>query len=184
MKKLFAFSMAIAVILSACSTAPSGSGVSTPIMITAEVSTVIPEGGGGTVSTPEPPTAIPTLAGALSTTQLKYRVLEEFPDFFFCDPDFYPIARDEESVLAAQRFPEVQANTEEFQAILAHNELSGLNTFTDEQKLLIYREHKKLNAIFFELAGDKYRFQIQTGSESQQGTAITATIDSRGSINV
>jgi hypothetical protein len=187
MKKLFAFSLALAVIFSACSSAPStasGSGISTPIMITAEVSTVIADGGGGTSVTPEPPTPIPTLAGGLLTTELKYRVLEEFPDFFFCDPDFYPIARAEESDLAIQRFPEIQANAEEFQSILAHNGLSGVTTLTDEQKLLIYREYKKLNAIYFELAGDKYRFEIQTGSESQQGTAITATIDSSGKIDV
>ena len=187
MKKLFAFTMALAVILLACSSAPStpsGGGISTPIMITAEVSTVIADGGGGTSVTPEPPTPIPTLAGGLSTTELKYRVLEAFPDFFFCDPDFYPIARAEESDLAIQRFPEIQANAEVFQAILAHNGLSGVTAFTDEQTLLIYREYKKLNAIYFELVGDKYQFQIQTGAENQQGSAITATIDSSGKIDI
>ena len=187
MKKLFAFTMALAVILSACSSAPSGSGISTPIMITAEVSTIVVSGGSGTAvpfDTPEPPTPIPTLSGGLSTTELKYYVLEKFPDFFFCDPDFYPIARAEESDLAIQRFPGIQADTEMFQSILAHNGLSGSTTFTNEQKLLIYREYKKLNAIFFELAGDKYQFQIQTGSEGQQGSVITATIDKNGSIDV
>src|SRR5215216_5486522 len=48
--------------------------------------------------------------------------------------------------LAIQRFPEIQANAEVFQAILAHNGLSGVTTFADEQKLLIYGEYKKLNA--------------------------------------
>ncbi len=52
------------------------------------------------------------------------------------------------------------------------------------QKLLIYREHKKLNAIYFELVNDKYQFQIQTGSEGQQGSFITGTIDGNGSIEV
>ncbi len=187
MKKLFAFSLALAVILSACSSAPStpsGSGISTPLMITAEVSTVIADGAGGTSVTPEPATPIPTLSGGLSTTELKYRVLEAFPDFFFCDPDFYPVARAEESDLAIQRFPDIQANAETFAAILAHNGLSGVTTFTDEQKLLIYREYKKLNAIYFELVGDKYQFQIQTGAENQQGSAITATINSSGKVDV
>lgn len=188
MKKLFAFGMVLAVVLSACAPAPSGSGVATPIEITAEVSTVVAaSGGSGTVvpmDTPEPPTAIPTLAGGLSTTELKYRVLEQFPDFFFCDPDFYPIARDDESSLAVQRFAEIQADPDVFQAILAHNGLSGTTTFTDEQKLVIYKEFKRLNAIYFQLAGDKYQFQIQTGSESQQGTVITGTIDSQGKIDV
>jgi hypothetical protein len=117
-------------------------------------------------------------------TELKYKVLEKFPDFFFCDPDFYPIARSDEGVLAQQAFPDLQANQEEFQAILAHNNLSGSTTFTGEQKLLIYKEHKRLNAVHFELTGDKYQFQIQTGTESQQGSVVTGTIDSNGNIDV
>jgi hypothetical protein len=155
-------------------------------VITAEVSTVIASGGGSEVPVPttEPPTAIPTLAGGLSIPELKYKVLDQFPDFFFCDPDLYPIARAEESDLALQAFPDLQADQEEFQAILKHLGLSGQTSFTDEQKLQIYREHKRLNAIIFQLAGDKYQFQIQTGSEGQQGTVITGTIDGGGSIEI
>jgi len=190
MKKQITF-MTLAVLIAAC--APiipeSSGGVSTPIVITAQVSTIIAEAGtpatAGPFPTLAPPTSIPTLpAGALSPTELKYKLLEQFPDFFFCDPDFYPIAREEEPVLVQQRFPELQANQEEFQAILNHNGLAGVTTFTDEQKLLIYREHKKLNAIYFELVGDKYQFQIQTGAEGQQGSVVTGTIDGSGSVDV
>jgi hypothetical protein len=178
--------MVLAVILSSCSLSPPDSGVATPIVITAEASTVIPEGG-GTLPTPitqGSPTAIPTLPSGVSTTELKYRLLEEFPDFFFCDPDYYPIAREDESILAEQRFPEIQANQEEYRSILMHFGLTGLATASAEQKLMIYRQHKILNAIFFELAGDKYRFQIQTGMEGQQGTLITGTISGNGTIDV
>ena len=86
--------------------------------------------------------------------------------------------------MVQQRFPELQANQEEFQAILNHNGLAEVTTFTDQQKLLIYREHKKLNAIHFEAVGDKYQFQIQTGSEGQQGSVVTGTIDGSGSVDV
>ncbi len=185
MKKRIAFMLAL--LLTACSAAPTaGSGVSTPLVITAEVSTAVADNGGTALpfATPEPRTPIPTLVSGVSIAELKYRVLDKYPDFFFCDPDLYPIARDDEGVLALQKFPELQADQEEFKAILAHNGLSGSTTFTDEQKLLIYKEHKKLNAIHFQLAGEKYQFQIQTGSDGQQGTAITATIDSNGSIDV
>ena len=190
MKKLTAFTILFVVFLSACASIIPASGESTPIEITAEVSTVIAETVGpppteGPSPTPEPPTPIPTLpSSTLSPTELKYRVLEQFPDFFFCDPDYYPIAREDEMVLAQQRFSELQANQEEFQAILNYNGLDGLTTFTDEQKLLIYREHKKLAAIFFELVGDKYHFQIQTGMEGQQGSIIKGTIDGNGSIEI
>jgi Hint domain len=188
MKKLNVL-IAIAVFLTTCtSTRPNG--ISTPIEITAEISTVIAETPGpppteGPSPTPVPATLIPTLpSSTLSPTELKYKVLDQFPEFFFCDPDYYPIAFEDEMVLARERFPELQANQEEFQVILNRNGLSGVTTFTDEQKLLIYREHKKLNAIFFELVGDKYKFQIQTGSEGQQGFFITGTIDGNGSIEV
>ena len=188
MKNLLAFILVL--LLAACAVAPSGGGISTPIEITAEVSTVIAETPGpppteGPSPTPIPATPIPTLPSAgLSPTELKYKVLEQYPDFFFCDPDFYPVAREDEMVLAEQRFPELQANQEEFQAILNHSDLSEKTTFTDEEKLLIYREHKKLNAIFFEVVGDRYQFQIQTGQEGQQGSVITATIDGNGSIDI
>jgi Hint domain-containing protein len=191
MKKIIAFT-ALIVFLAAC--APiipeSGSGAATPIVMTAEVSTVVAATVGtppteGPFPTPAPPTPIPTLpSSALSPTELKYKVLDQFPDFFFCDPDFYPIAHDDETILALQRFSDLQANQEEFQAILSHNGLSGSTTFTDDQKLLIYREHKKLNAIYFELVNDKYQFQIQTGSEGQKGSFITGTIDGNGSIEI
>ncbi|HEY6073475.1 MAG TPA: Hint domain-containing protein [Anaerolineales bacterium] len=184
MKKLIPFAAALALILCACGPIlPGGSGESTPVEITGVVSTLI----SGTLPpfpTSEPPTPLPTLpSAALSLTQLKYKVLDQFPDFFYCDPDLYPIARDDEMSLALAQFPELQANQEEFQAILVHNGLSG-TTFTDAQKLLIYRDHKKLNAIFFEPAGDKYKFQIQTGSEGQGGSIIQGTIDGSGKIDV
>jgi hypothetical protein len=68
--------------------------------------------------------------------------------------------------------------------ILDRNGLSGNITFTDDQKLLIYREHKKLNAIFFEVVGDAYQFQIQAGTEGQQGSLVRGTIDGNGSIEI
>ena len=191
MKKTIAFTI-LAVLLAAC--APiipeSGGDVSTPIVITAQVSTVVAATVGtppteGPFPTPLPPTPIPTLpSSALSPTELKYKVLDQFPDFFFCDPDFYPVAHDDETLLAQQNFQGLQANQEEFQAILSHNGLAGVTTFTDEQKLMVYREHKKLNAIYFELVNDKYQFQIQTGSEGQQGSFITGTIDGNGLVEI
>jgi hypothetical protein len=190
MKKIMVFTVILLVFLSACSPIIPGSGEATPIEITAVISTVVAETVGppsteGPSPTLEPPTAIPTLpASSLSPTELKYRILEDFPDFFFCDPDYYPVAREDEMVLARQRFPELQANEEEFQAILNHNGLSGAATFIDEQKLLTYREHKKLSAIRFELVGDRYKFKIQTGIEGQEGFIITGTIDGNGSIDI
>lgn len=169
----------------------TGNPEMTPMVITAEavtvsVGTVEPE----TLPPPDftyiPPTLtpIPPLPGGLGVTELKYRVLAQFPDFFFCDPDYYPIAREDEGKLAQERFPEIQANAEEFAAILAHNGLTGTTTFTDDQKLLIYREHKKLNALYFEVSGSSYTFQLQSSKAEGQGEQVTGTIDGQGNITI
>ncbi len=171
---------------------PGGGGVG---VATASVITVVPAGTSiiGAVPndtlppfpTPEPPTPIPPLPSAsLSPTQLKYRVLDQFPDFFFCDPDYYPVARADEGQLAVQRFPEVQADQEEFQTILSHLGLSGTTNFTDGQKLQIYQEHKRLAALHFALVGDQYQFQFLTGGQGKQGVAIQGTIDGSGQVTI
>jgi hypothetical protein len=131
-----------------------------------------------------PAAILPTLASGASPGDLKYQLLNQFPNLFFCDPDFYPVARANEADLARERFPQLQADTTEFQAILNHTGLGGLTSFTDDQKLLIYREHKKLAAVEFELAGDRYQFQLQTANNSKQGEMIVGLIDGRGVITV
>ena len=134
------------------------------------------------------PTPLPASPGELSISELKYRLLAEFPDIFFCDRDFYPLPLGDEMELALQRFAELQANPEEFDAILAHNDLAGLGKFSDEQKLLIYREHKQLAAIRFEPTASGYQFQLQVaktgGGAKLSGERISGLIDSQGAITV
>lgn len=156
------------------------SGTVEPIFITSLPSDVTPP--------PTPvlstATSIPPLPDGMGPTELKYRLLAEFPDFFFCDPDMYPVPRDDELDLARQRFSELQANREEFAAILAHNDLAGLSTFSDDQKLLIYREHKRLAAVRFELATAGYQFQLQLARVEGTGELVAGLIDGQGTISV
>ena len=175
----------LAIFISSCAPATP-----TEVVMVPEVSTTMPQGITGVEGTslPQPtglsPTPIPSIAGGLPPTELKYRLLEEFPNFFFCDPDLYPVARGDEDELALQRFPELQANAEEFTAILAHNDLSGQTEFSADEKLLIYREHKKLAAILFELTSDRYQFQLQTDEGGGRGFLVKGWIDGQGSIEV
>ncbi|HTP03041.1 MAG TPA: Hint domain-containing protein [Anaerolineales bacterium] len=166
----------------------SSGGIATASVITVVPAVTSQPGGIPNVTVPpapsaEPPTPLPTLASAsLTPTELKYRILDQFPNFFYCDPDYYPVARSDEGEVAKERFPELQNDQEEFQAILALNHLSGMTTFTDGQKLLIYREHKKLAALHFQLIADQYQFQLTTGGD--QAYNIQGTIDGSGHINV
>ncbi len=195
-KPFFAFTIVLALIFTACRPAtpvvsnpapPAVSATPTEVAVvqatfsaaTASVGTAVPA-----VTTATPLPTILTPPSGVSLTELKYRVLDQFPNLFFCDPDYYPVARADEADLARQRFPELQANPEEFQAILKHASLSGLAAFTDEQKLLIYREHKRLAAIQFEPSGDKYSFQLQIKENDKRGFLVKGVIDSGGSITV
>ncbi len=194
------FTICLAIFLAACGpAAPVATpiGVGTPVAITSvsvstiaveatvvvRVSTLPPDNTPPPTSVPPTLTPIPALPSGLGPTELKYRVLDQFPNIFFCDPDYYPIARDDETDLARQRFPEIQADVEEFDAILSHIHLAVQSTYTDEQKLLIYREHKKLAAVRFALAGNSYQFQLTVGTKGQ-GELITGVIDGGGTIAV
>jgi len=179
---------ACGLLLTACAPFALSPGDGTTVVGTAVAVTIVPDGSSdGTViplPTPQPPTFIASPPAVLSPSQLKYAVLEEFPDFFYCDPDDYPVAHGDEMPLALERFSEIQANTDEFRAILKYNGLAAQTNFTEDQKLLIYREHKKLTAILMEPAGSQYRFWIRTQSQDRMGHNITGVIDGEGNISI
>lgn len=124
----------------------------------------------------------------LTISELKYKVLEKFggvfsetkskeKGIFYCDPDYYPIAFRDERELAVERFPEIEKNKEEFAAILNHLNLAGVTEFSPEQKLLIYREHKHLNAISLEPVEDGYAFHLTVVDEKSMGIGEGMRID-------
>jgi len=159
----------------------------TPIIGTAVPETVtgIPPVGSPPPTQPfEPPTPIPTLPGGLPPTELKYLLLERYPDMFYCDPDFYPVARGDELERALVAFPALQENPEEFQAILRRSGLAGLSTLTSEQVLKVYQEHKRLAAIRFQLTEDGYQFQLQVSEGEGQGMVVNGLIDGTGSLTI
>ena len=133
-------------------------------------------------------TPIPTPTSAPSPShsqyQLEYQLLAKYPDFFWCDPDFYPISREgQEQVNALLQFPVIQANTTEFPAILEHLNLANKADFNDAEKLSIYREHKKLTrAITITPSGNIYSFSVRVGQN--QGQLIEGTITPVGQITV
>lgn len=92
---------------------------------------------------------------ALDIYQLKFKVMDEVGPPAFCDPDFYPIARsggEQESADAA--YAQIQANSQLYADIVAHENLPGPPASLDEaQKLTLYRAYKKLNALALKPAG-------------------------------
>jgi hypothetical protein len=125
-----------------------------------------------------------TTSAAYSSYEMAYKLLSAYPDYFWCDPDFYPVAREgQEQANALEQFATIQANSAEFTTIIKQAGLTEQATYSDEQKLRIYREHKKLTrALTLTPEGDHYAFIIRTGRN--QGKLIEGTISSSGTIKV
>ncbi len=119
-----------------------------------------------------------------SLPELKYLLLANFENVFWCDPDFYPIGRPgQEEANALEQLAAIRADQSEFAAILAHLGLPGKPDYTSEEKLTIYREHKKLAyALQVTESGGAYQFVLRVGED--QGERIEGTITSAGGIKV
>ncbi|HZM73944.1 MAG TPA: Hint domain-containing protein [Candidatus Polarisedimenticolia bacterium] len=145
-------------------------------------------GRGEPAPSPTPsPVPSPSPGSELSVPQLKVALIERFGGLWYCDPDFYPIAHEDEQVLAIQRWDEVKADAEGFAAVLEQVDLHAGADFTDAEKLAIYRAWKVLNAIALEsIGGERYRFDYlaQPAGGAAQGTRSAGTIAADGTIAV
>jgi hypothetical protein len=121
-------------------------------------------------------------ATSLNLPQLEYRVLDNYPNVFWCDPDYYPIARvGQEQQNAIDQFGAIQSNQAEFSAILQKLSLQVKTDYTDAEKLLIYKEHKKLTYAVQMTTGDNgYRYELRTGTG--QGEHIIGRISNSGGV--
>lgn len=132
-------------------------------------------GGACTQQQPTPPVEY-------SVPELEYRLISNFDNVFWCDPDFYPVAREgQEEENALEQFSIISANTVEFSVILAHLGLPEKSEYSDEEKLQIYRDHKKLTyAVQITSSGNLYDFTLHV--TEGQGEKIVGTITKSGVI--
>jgi len=124
---------------------------------------------------------------ALTPGQLRVAVMTRLGPRWWCDPDFYPIARSDEQALAIQHFAEMQAEGDVFGAVVAALGLTGTTTFTDAQKLAIYQLWKAASTFPFDPTGDgRFRFDYvaQPPTGGTQGTHTTGTIAADGAISI
>ena len=130
------------------------------------------------------PATPPTPPVVYSVPELKYRLIANFGDVFYVDTDFYPVAREgQEEKNALEQFPVIKADNAEFTAILQRLGLSDKADYTTEEKVSIYREHKKLTrGIEMTATGDIYNFVLRIGEG--QGERIEGTITTSGKIAV
>jgi hypothetical protein len=125
----------------------------------------------------------PPIGPGLSATEIKYSLIDRLGEPFFCDPDYYPVARADESDLASAWFDQADKSGEELQSILRQLGLLGPTGLSAEQLLAAYREHKRLTAINLSPTGEGYRFEMRI-LEGEAGSLLVGTIDRAGRIEI
>src|SRR5712692_5203894 len=91
------------------------------------------------------PATLLTESSQMSPTELKYRLIEQFGQPFYCDPDLYPVGREVPLGEVRQRVLNISTNDPAmFQAITAHLGITDPSSLTDEQMHQIYDESKRL----------------------------------------
>ncbi len=140
---------------------------------------------GATQVTPAPS---PTPVGVPRTgAELRFELVDQLGPLWYCDPDFYPVARADEADLAIERFDEVRTDAEAFATVVAHLGLDVGAVPTADQKLAIYRAWKQLNAIVLDPVGDgTFRFDYlnMPPPGASEGRRTAGRIDAGGSIDV
>jgi len=115
------------------------------------------------------PAPEPALGTPLTSSQLKFKVMDSVGKPAYCDPDVYPVARQGgEQANAIAQYPVIKADSEAYAAIAAHENLPA-GDLTDAQKLVLYRAWKLLQAVTLNPAGANYPFSYRV--QSNNGTA-------------
>ncbi len=120
----------------------------------------------------------PVVGSPLGVPQLKFAVLDALGKPVYCDPDFYPLARDGgEEASAISTYPQIKADAEVYGAILVHEQLPS-GDLTDAQKLIVYRAWKVLRALVLTPSGNGYSFQYRIqASGTYEMVAGTVRVD-------
>src|SRR5438105_3326143 len=131
-------------------------------------------------------TPAPAVGTPLNGAQLKFAVMDSVGNPVYCDPDFYPIARQGgEEANAVSTYPQIKADAEAYAAILAHEHLPS-GDLTDAQKLAVYRAWKLFRAVTLTPSGADYSFQYRV--QSKGGTAayemVSGTVRVDGVVTV
>ena len=146
--------------------------------------------GGSATPSPTPGPSIipgPSGGGTLTTGDLRLLLTEELGPRWYCDPDSYPIGRDEQQS-AIERYPQIRTEDPElFDAVARDLQIDPAAAHTDAQKLALWRGWKLAASIQLDpIGGDRYRFDYlaQPVGGAAEGVRTGGIIDSTGRIEI
>ncbi|MGZ6272432.1 MAG: hypothetical protein ACXWPJ_10240 [Candidatus Limnocylindrales bacterium] len=131
-------------------------------------------------------TPAPVAGSPLTTSQLKFRVMDAAGPPAYCDPDFYPNAPEGgEQANAIAQYPAIKADTEAYGAIAAHEGLPA-GDLTDAQKLTLYRAWKLLGALKLTPADadESFQYRVQATGPGAGYQMVTGTVWVDGIVTV
>lgn len=123
----------------------------------------------------------------MTAGELRLALIDRFGPRWYCDPDFYPVARGDEQSNAIAAFPEMQTERDAFAALVDRLGMTGTTTFSDAEKLSIYHLWKVAVSIPLDSTGDgTYHFEYlaQPVAGASEGTRTLGTINSTGEIAI
>src|ERR1700674_1651733 len=117
--------------------------------------------------------ALPSPVGkSLTSSELKFKVMDAEGAPYYCDPDYYPVARQGgEEANAAADYPAIRAQADLYTAIIAHEHLRP-GDLTDAQKLTVYRAYKLLRALALTQSGNEYAFEFRARHQGQSSIQL------------
>lgn len=137
-----------------------------------------PSGATGTASSSRPGEAG---GGSARVWRLRYLLLGHYPDFTYCDPDLYPVARGDEQSAADDWWAGTDRGSPEVQVILAH--FGYGQPLTPAQRLTAYRDHKKLTVIAMTAVSGGYQYRLSTSAASgEPDQTVTGLVTADGDV--
>ncbi|RJQ08102.1 MAG: hypothetical protein C4558_08425 [Dehalococcoidia bacterium] len=164
---------------------PKATGVagSTTGTTVADTATVTPGPSGTATAQPSSSaTPLPTMEPSLA--RLKYVLFDRFGRLWYCDPDFYPVARQDEQTLAEERFPEIEADVGTLEVILGHLGFAPGVQYSAAQQLAIYRDWKMLRALQLDPVSAGYHFNARFTRDESTGLLVEGTVALNGKVTV
>jgi hypothetical protein len=126
----------------------------------------------------------PVAGAPLTVPELKFAVIDSVGPPVYCDPDFYPIAREGgEQQNAIAMYPSIKADSETYQAILEHEHLPP-GDLTDEQKVAVYRAWKLLRVVALTQSGSNYAFDYRVQPSTAGYQLVSGTVRQDGKVTV